>query len=278
MKRNVFILLIVLLLSTRMINAQWNNSGDNITSGNLILKNTILAPLAGNIIHFTSYDTNYDGPRIRSSLQCAGCPNGTTSDLILSSYSNGYKDELILSNGNIGMNANITLRNWSNISNAGCMINFTSYGTDHVGPQIRSSLKLASGTNSKSDLILSSYWEGYKNEIILSNGNVGIGVAPSNVKLDVAGIIRANEVKVCLNQGCDFVFDKSYKLLSIQELDNFIKLNNHLPDIAPASMMENEGINLSEMNAKLLQKIEEQSLYIIELNKRLTELEKLIKK
>jgi len=38
--------------------------------------------------------------------------------------------------------------------------------------------------------------------------------------------------------------------------------------------MENDGINLSEMNAKLLQKIEEQSLYIIELNKRLSELEK----
>ena len=59
-----------------------------------------------------------------------------------------------------------------------------------------------------------------------------------------------------------------------QELDNFIKLNKHLPDIAPAKNMESEGINLSEMNAKLLQKIEEQSLYIIELNKRISELEK----
>lgn len=95
--------------------------------------------------------------------------------------------------------------------------------------------------------------------------------------LDVFGTIRAREVKVCLNQGCDFVFDKSYKFLSIPELDSFIKLNKHLPDIAPASKMENEGINLSEMNVKLLQKIEEQSLYIIELNKRLSELEKQMK-
>jgi len=96
--------------------------------------------------------------------------------------------------------------------------------------------------------------------------------------LDVIGTIRAQEVKVCLNQGCDFVFKKDYELLSIDELDKFIQQNNHLPNISPAKEMESNGINLSEMNVKLLQKIEEQSLYIIELNKRLTELEKKMKK
>ena len=111
-----------------------------------------------------------------------------------------------------------------------------------------------------------------------SNSYVGIGTYTPSAMLDVRGTINACEVKVALAQGCDFVFNKDYRLLSIQELDNFIKLNKHLPNIAPASKMENEGINLSEMNAKLLQKIEEQSLYIIDLNKRLTELEKLIKK
>jgi len=106
-----------------------------------------------------------------------------------------------------------------------------------------------------------------------TNGNVGIGVVNPTEKLDVAGVIRAHRVKVCLNQGCDFVFDEDYKLLSLKELRNFIKTNKHLPDVAPAAVMEAEGIELSEMNALLLRKVEELTLYIIDLEKRLTELE-----
>ncbi len=87
--------------------------------------------------------------------------------------------------------------------------------------------------------------------------------------IDVFGTLRAEEVKVCLNRGCDFVFENDYNLLPIKELENYIKLNKHLPDIEPASKMESEGINLSEMNAKLLQKVEELTLYLIEQNKKL---------
>ena len=104
------------------------------------------------------------------------------------------------------------------------------------------------------------------------SGNVGIGVNPT-AKLDVLGVIRAHEVKVCLNQGCDFVFDDDYNLMTLQELNNFIKTNKHLPSVAPAAEMEAEGINLSEMNATLLQKVEELTLYIIQLEKRICDVE-----
>lgn len=87
--------------------------------------------------------------------------------------------------------------------------------------------------------------------------------------IDVFGTLRAEEVKVCLNRGCDFVFENDYDLLPLNELENYIKLNKHLPEIDPAAKMESEGINLSEMNAKLLQKIEELTLYVIEQNKKL---------
>ena len=109
--------------------------------------------------------------------------------------------------------------------------------------------------------------------IAVMNGNIGIGTTNPTAKLDVIGIIRAEEVKVCLNQGCDFVFDKNYNLMSIKDLNSFIAENKHLPEIAPAAEMENEGINISEMNAKLLQKIEELTLYIIDLNERIEILE-----
>jgi len=98
---------------------------------------------------------------------------------------------------------------------------------------------------------------------------------PSHMPLlDVNGIVRAYEVKVCVNQGCDFVFGKDYKLMPLQDLGAFIDENKHLPEIAPAAQMENEGINLSEMNAKLLQKVEELTLYIIDLQKQIDELKK----
>ena len=107
----------------------------------------------------------------------------------------------------------------------------------------------------------------------LQNGNVGIGASNPTVKLDVTGVVRAHEVKVCLNQGCDYVFDDDYELMNLNDLSFFIKTNKHLPDVAPAAQMEEEGINLSEMNALLLKKVEELTLYILQQEERIKALE-----
>jgi cytoskeletal protein CcmA (bactofilin family) len=105
-------------------------------------------------------------------------------------------------------------------------------------------------------------------------GNVGIGISSHNkYKLDVKGTIRAEEVLVCLNQGCDFVFEEDYELMGLEELEKYIKTNKHLPEVAPAAVMEAEGINVSEMSAKLLQKIEELTLYILQQEKKMTDLQ-----
>ena len=109
------------------------------------------------------------------------------------------------------------------------------------------------------------------------SGNVGIGVNPTTaVKLDVAGVVRAHEVKICLNQGCDYVFAEGYNLMSLSNLDKFIKANKHLPEVAPATEMEADGINVSEMSALLLKKIEELTLYIIGQEKQAIQQQKLI--
>jgi hypothetical protein len=104
---------------------------------------------------------------------------------------------------------------------------------------------------------------------ISSNGNVGIGTPKPTSKLTVAGNINSREVKVSVDAGADFVFEKDYALPSLQEVEKYVAKNKHLPEIASAKEMQKEGINLSEMNIKLLQKIEELTLYVIEQNKRI---------
>ena len=102
------------------------------------------------------------------------------------------------------------------------------------------------------------------------SGKVNIGTSSSNINLDVKGTIRSEEVRVCVNQGCDYVFEDNYELMNLSDLHSFIKTNKHLPDVAPAAEMEAEGINLSEMNALLLKKVEELTLYILQQNEKMT--------
>lgn len=103
--------------------------------------------------------------------------------------------------------------------------------------------------------------------VVNPEGNVGIGTTAPTSKLTVAGDINAREVRVTVNAGADFVFANDYNLPSLATLDNYIKTNKHLPEIASAKQMQEDGINLSEMNIKLLQKIEEMTLYLIQQNK-----------
>ena len=118
------------------------------------------------------------------------------------------------------------------------------------------------------------------------NGNIGIGTLSPQAKLDVKGTIRAKEVKIEMNagEGADFVFEPDYTLKPLNEVESFIKDNKHLPEIPSAKQMEQDGLNVNEMQIKLLQKIEELTLYVIEQQKQLeeqknknTELEKRIK-
>ena len=104
---------------------------------------------------------------------------------------------------------------------------------------------------------------------IAYNGNIGIGIVNPQNKLDVNGTIHAREVKINLDGWSDFVFSDDYNLRSLEETEVFICENGHLPDIPSAAQVEEEGISIGEMNAKLLQKIEELTLYNIEMNKQL---------
>ncbi|WP_228457574.1 hypothetical protein [Chryseobacterium mucoviscidosis] len=104
---------------------------------------------------------------------------------------------------------------------------------------------------------------------ITSNENTG-NVAITNK-------LEAKEIKVTLTPTADFVFEKEYGLPKLEEVEKFVKENKHLPEIASAKEMEKEGVNVGEFQIKLLQKIEELTLYSIDLNKKNKEQEALIK-
>ncbi len=112
----------------------------------------------------------------------------------------------------------------------------------------------------------------YAADEIKSDFNTWAGYFDGNVGID--GFIRTKEVKIQLPPWSDFVFDKNYDLKTLNEVEIYIRNNHHLPDIPSAKEVKREGINIGEINAKFLQKIEELTLYIIEQNKRIDMLEK----
>ncbi|GGB06539.1 hypothetical protein [Puia dinghuensis] len=104
-----------------------------------------------------------------------------------------------------------------------------------------------------------------------TGGNVLIGKTSqtnSGYMLDVNGVARANQV-VVNTSGADFVFDSAYHLLSLPEIQKYIQAYHHLPDIAPAAEMQQKGIDLGDNQTRMLQKLEEVMLYLIQQDKEL---------
>ena len=131
---------------------------------------------------------------------------------------------------------------------------------------------LAEGTSADNDIRFQT--SSVDRLSIKANGNIGIGTTnPNGWKLAVDGNIRAKEIKVETGWS-DFVFYADYKLPTLTEVENYIKEKGHLKDIPSAKEVAENGILLGEMDSKLLQKIEELTLYIIDINKRTERLER----
>lgn len=114
---------------------------------------------------------------------------------------------------------------------------------------------------------LYNYNTGTTSLYISSSNNVGIGTTNPTQKLSVNGTIRAKEVIVETTGWSDYVFDDNYALQPIAEVEQHIKDHKHLPGIPSAREVAESGFGLGEMQAKLLAKIEELTLYVIDVKK-----------
>jgi hypothetical protein len=145
------------------------------------------------------------------------------------------------------------------------------------------SLVLWSNSGANNYLVLQPSW-----------GNTGVGTYTPNAKFHVNGtqLIGGNAARIATGYSLsvdgnviaeafvtqnstswpDYVFEKKYELMNLKNLEKYIEKNKHLPNIPAAAEIEKKGINLGEMSKKLMEKVEELTLYILELNKRNEEL------
>jgi hypothetical protein len=100
-----------------------------------------------------------------------------------------------------------------------------------------------------------------------SGGNVGIGTSNPTQKLDVAGSVKATSFITPARTYADYIFAPDYKLPSLDEVEEHIKTHQHLPGVPSEKEVMANGINLGDMQVKLLAQIEQLTLHVIELNK-----------
>ena len=115
------------------------------------------------------------------------------------------------------------------------------------------------------------------NFYVFTNGTVGVNTnyIPSGYQLAVNGSAIATAVTVQLKSNWpDYVFKKDYQLPSLQEVKTYIDQNQHLPEVPSAEQIAKDGLNLGEMNKLLMKKVEELTLYMIEMKEEIKDLQK----
>lgn len=283
------ILVIILICCSNFVNAQVNDTGNNVGIG--VSNPSEKLDVAGNV-KATSFSGEWNGTNISDVLfkgsdskdwdnnlyrngiyrkwGSTNNPFGTPHATLLHLGQNdGYSFGFQFASDNYkqlkyrGFRSNGQYYEWYDIYHSG---NFNKTMLDKNVPNL---VYKNLNNNFSSDQSI--------NGTVNITESLGIGTPGSDSwKLAVNGKIKAKEIKVETGWA-DFVFYDTYMLPSLEEVEDHIKKNGHLKNIPSADEVEKNGILLGEMNAKLLQKIEELTLYLIQQNKEMKVLKERIK-
>jgi hypothetical protein len=249
MKKIKIILSAVIVIIGMSVSAQWNTNGNHIyntNSGNVGIgtSNPILdltISKAENPV-YVQLESAYDGTGILREIGGFLVKNSTTGDMLYYGLrKNNNAHDMVQS----VYDANTST--WRQFT-------YFNFGTRKY--EMQSGIHDAQYTNT--------------GNLIFNNGGgvvIGNTTVPTGVKLAVNGKITATEVEVTLDAWADHVFNQDYKLLPLSEVEEFIKKNKHLPGVPSEKQIIEEGLSLGEMNKDLMKKVEELTLYVIQLKK-----------
>lgn len=140
------------------------------------------------------------------------------------------------------------------------------YTSSHCVPDV----KVGIGQNNPdSKLHITSTLNKNTHPIIVDKYIQGSTAPYKLMELDNNGLLYAREIKVNLTAWPDYVFNSDYQLMPLNELQVFIQKNNHLPNVPSACEMEEQGINLAESNVMMMEKVEELTLYLLQMKEQL---------
>lgn len=185
-----------------------------------------------------------------------------------------------------------------NGGNVGIGTSSPSYPFDVYNPSANSGAAIESGSSNKSEVLhfktptqawgiglntsalgsndfaIANQGTGTGYLVMTPSGQVGIGTTSlGSYMLDVAGGIRADSV-IVNTTGADFVFRRGYHIMSLDNLGKYIEQHKHLPGIPTANEMQKGGVSVGALQTKLLQKVEELTLYVVRENEKIEQLEK----
>ena len=255
--------------------AQWNS----VAPGSTYTYQTLWFMNSGSPYRTPLVNINLCGPS-QNSTNCpsytVNIPAVTNTDLITNQKVGiGYATLATPLNAQLDVNGSVKLN--------GLIIN----GLTPAAGQVLVATN-ATGSVSWGTPVTVSQWVSNGTNLNYSSGKVSIGnftgnqATIGNYKLYVEGGIISESVKVALKTSgdwSDYVFNNDYKLMSLEETEKFVKTNKHLPGVPSADeLVKAGGFDLAKMDAKLLEKVEELTLYLIKQQKEIEELKKEVKK